>query len=86
MPVVDLKMSSNCRPTRGQVRRFTTVVEMEAAGLPTSTTINNTIMARQVSRRKKLRTTGDDQQKRKNAARNRLLKKLEKRKAEKAKK
>ena len=76
-------MSSDPRPTRNQHHRFKTVVEMNAHGLPTSTTVNNTIMAGQASRRKKLRTCGDDQMKRKNAARERLRKKLEKRKSKK---
>ena len=66
------------------MHRFKTVVEMNAHGLPASTIINNSVMAGLASRRNKLRTCGDDQMKRKNAQRERLRKKLEKRKSKKS--
>ena len=59
---------------------YSTRQEMHEDRLSTSTQINNILMAKQVSRRKKLIIQGDSELTRKNVVRRRLQKKLEERK------
>ena len=70
-------MSKNVKPSKNQVNYYATIAQMEYAGLDTSSIVNNTMAAKQASRRKKIKTCGSDHYQRKHSVRDRLRKKLQ---------